>query len=338
MAKKSLILIDAISISNFGGGFILLKYLIRTIHKTDLKVFYLLDNRCKGHFEFLDDSCVKYLKSSRITRFKFYLTHRCEFNTVLCFANVPPPIRLKSKVLTYFHNVGYFFYDHDTFVQKIVKKMKFLYIRLKSRNTDYWIVQTELVKLLLNNQFASSTSSTLIYPFFEYNVIPKNNRDCTSYLYVSSFSEYKNHIRLFNAWRNFYYNTNCKVSLYVTIPSHNIDIIRKINEEEYAGIGIVNLGIIPKKELLCYYEQCSFHIFPSLFESFGLGLIEACEYNQKILASDLPYVYEVVEPSDTFDPFSEASIYNCLLRSKLLEKESNINVSDRVKELIKLLM
>ena len=37
-------------------------------------------------------------------------------------------------------------------------------------------------------------------------------------------------------------------------------------------------------------------------ESLGLGLVEAQKLGCKIIASDLPYVKEVVKPSISFDP------------------------------------
>jgi glycosyltransferase involved in cell wall biosynthesis len=63
------------------------------------------------------------------------------------------------------------------------------------------------------------------------------------------------------------------------------------------------------------YNFCEFRIYPSLFESFGLPLIEAANYNCKVIASDLFYTHEIIEPSLTFDPYSTESISNAILNA-----------------------
>ena len=61
------------------------------------------------------------------------------------------------------------------------------------------------------------------------------------------------------------------------------------------------------------YKIVNFLIFPSLNESLGLPLIEANLYKLPIIASDLDYVYDVCEPSLTFDPYSEEDIFKKIL-------------------------
>ena len=63
------------------------------------------------------------------------------------------------------------------------------------------------------------------------------------------------------------------------------------------------------------YNSCEFAIYPSLLESFGLPLIEAANHGCKVIASNLPYVHEIVEPSQTFDPYSTESISNAILNA-----------------------
>ena len=63
------------------------------------------------------------------------------------------------------------------------------------------------------------------------------------------------------------------------------------------------------------YKENSFCIYPSLKESFGLPLIEAAQLGNQVIAADLPYVYEVIKPSLTFDPYSTQSISNAILKA-----------------------
>ena len=61
-------------------------------------------------------------------------------------------------------------------------------------------------------------------------------------------------------------------------------------------------------EIKMLYRQSSAMIYPSLFESFGLPLIEAVSFELPVLASNSSYVADVIVPSSVFDPTSSQSI------------------------------
>lgn len=62
------------------------------------------------------------------------------------------------------------------------------------------------------------------------------------------------------------------------------------------------------------YAETKALIYPSLFESFGLPLFEARLLNLDVLASDSDFVRDLVEPIQTFDPYSPYSIANAVIR------------------------
>src|SRR6478736_1971528 len=101
-----MILLDALYINNSGGK-VLLDQLVRALHESGTSVFYLLDERVKGDYPYLNDKNVLYLKASIKSRNIFYKTHKDDYSTVVCFGNIPPPFRLKAKVYTYFHQLLY---------------------------------------------------------------------------------------------------------------------------------------------------------------------------------------------------------------------------------------
>ena len=80
-------------------------------------------------------------------------------------------------------------------------------------------------------------------------------------------------------------------------------------------------------------------IFPSLKESFGLPLIEGAQTKCFILASNLDYVHEIVEVSDTFNPLDENDISRVVLNA--IEnndlKEPSIKVSSQLQKILKLI-
>jgi len=55
-------------------------------------------------------------------------------------------------------------------------------------------------------------------------------------------------------------------------------------------------------------------IYPSRFESFGLPLIEARLAGVPVLAGELDYVRDVLDPEESFDPESPLSIARAVKR------------------------
>ena len=55
-------------------------------------------------------------------------------------------------------------------------------------------------------------------------------------------------------------------------------------------------------------------IFPSFVETLGLPLIEAKKFKLDVLASELDYVRDILDPVETFDPHSARSICRSVKR------------------------
>ena len=65
-------------------------------------------------------------------------------------------------------------------------------------------------------------------------------------------------------------------------------------------MGDINHGI----ELINTYSKVQTLIYPSLFEAYGLPLVEAKKYKMKIICSDLDYCWDFIEPDDFFSPYN----------------------------------
>jgi len=102
----------------------------------------------------------------------------------------------------------------------------------------------------------------------------------------------------------------------------NVEIFPSMNRD-----GIINL-----------YSNSSALIFPSLFESYGLPLVEAKQYGIPIIASELDYVRDIVDPVETFDPNSARSIARSVKRFfKYDDVKTKINTSSEfINSIIKL--
>ena len=100
--------------------------------------------------------------------------------------------------------------------------------------------------------------------------------------------------------------------LHVTIDNTAPQLIDRVAELNGRGARIVNHVYLDPREL---YFNCPYLIFPSIIESFGLPLIEAADSGMKVIASDLPYVYDVVKPSLTFDPYDKIAIADAVMKA-----------------------
>lgn len=142
----------------------------------------------------------------------------------------------------------------------------------------------------------------------------RGSRKKYDFAYIADGSAHKNHHTLFAAWRLLaekgYYPT-----LLVTLSDDNPQLIEAIAQlnGEY-GCNIINVGYVSKEIVQKLYQQTKALIYPSLVESFGMPLIEAKQLGLAIVASELDYVRDVVNPNETFNPKSSVSIYLSVLR------------------------
>lgn len=334
-----MILIDALHI-NSSGGKILLDYLIDNLEKTNLPVFYLLDKRVEGNTPTIKkQNKVVYMQASLSTRKQFYKSHKNHFKKVLCFGNLAPSSRTTAQVYTYFHQQLYIQLPSDSSVKlKFSFFLKKIIFRSLIKNTDYWMVQTDLINSNFGKAFDVNKDKVLTMPFYpELKSTENFETKKHTYLYVSNGSAHKNHMRLINAFCSFF-DEYKKGELILTVGEENTELLSLLQEKKEKKYPITNLGFIPRQQLAKVYQESEYMIYPSLAESFGLGLVEAIENGCKILAADLPYTHAVCEPSLLFDPLDEKSIFQTLsLSLQQTTKPSVSKVYNKIDELISLL-
>lgn len=84
------------------------------------------------------------------------------------------------------------------------------------------------------------------------------------------------------------------VKLHFTLKEDNALGLKKTAEELGVEDAVVFEGVLPFKQLLAYYKSMDALLYPSFIESFGLPLLEAAGAGIAIVASDLPYVHDVI--------------------------------------------
>jgi len=311
-----MILIDALFI-NKGGGAVLLQYLIEKILANPRKdeFFFLLDPRFErpealsGNYEVIPNKMSE--------RMKFYKQEKDKFTKVFCFANTPPPVKLKVPAYTYFHNQKLLEAPKRKFTRMYFSQyLKYIVVKWYNRNTDYYIVQTPHMVEALTALGLKDKAHCLTIPFYDNRKYttgykPFNERPKDEFVFISNPSPQKNYPTLIDAWE-YLLEKGITPKLHVTIDDTAPQFITRVNELNTRGAKIVNHVYLDPREL---YFNCPYLIFPSVIESFGLPLIEAADSGMKILASDLPYVHDVVQPSLTFEPYSKISIADAVIKA-----------------------
>jgi len=309
-----MILIDSLFI-NKGGGAVLLQYLIEKIwaHPQRDQFFFLLDPRFDKP-DFLDKNFVV-VKNSIRDRARFYKRNNRKCDKVFCFANTPPPVKLNVPVYTYFHNQKILEAPKQKFKREYFRTyLKYLFVKRYNRNTDYYIVQTahmvkELIALGLKD-----AAHCLTIPFYDDRkyMVPHmhfSERMKDEFVFISNPSPQKNYPALLDAWE-YLLEKGKTPTLHVTIDDTAPQLIKRVNALNAKGAHIVNYVYLDPREL---YFTCPYLIFPSTIESFGLPLVEAVDSGMKVLASNLPYVHDVVIPSLAFDPYDKTAIADAVI-------------------------
>lgn len=341
-----MLLVDSLYVHNSGGK-TLLEHLLYHLEKLGKKYFVLFDERIDSNlYKSLNLIEFKTIKAKESSRKEFYLNNINKFSTIFCFSNIPPPVSISNiPVFIYFHNSllianfyesnGYNFYEKLLF---FIKRFYIFYLNNKIYN---WIVQTDFIKNGLAKKLFIKLENIHTIPFFI--VSNKNLTKITQYnnhrfLYVADGVKQKNHKNLFKAFE-LLFNEGYNPGLVVTIPAFYKTLNTRIKYLQSKGVSILNLGFINKSELIKLYSQTEFLVFPSLTESFGLPLIESTMHGCKVISADLPYTYQVINPSKTFNPFIVKSI-SLALKEVICSKElkpTEIIIKNKITSLINII-
>lgn len=334
-----MLLVDAVFINN-GGGKVLLDYLILSLEKSNIDVTYLLDSRITNNHPSIKGKKIFYIKSGIYNRYLFYKKHKKKFNKVFCFANIPPIIKLDAEVVIYFQNT-LLLNAHNSFglYQKLIQNIKSWVLGKLITNADKWLVQSIHVKNELIKKFPKiSASQVIIAPFYPSIPTPAHIlRKEHSFLFVSSGTPHKNHIKLLEAFKIFF-DRNRFGELHITVGDEFKIITQIVRKMMNDGYPVINHGSISRDKLGEYYCASKFFIFPSYTESFGLGLIEAMDCGCLIIGSDLPFLHAVCDTQFVFNPHEVNTIVEAM-ECAIASNNSNSKklCQDNIGEIINLL-
>mgnify|MGYP002525196061 FL=1 len=332
-----MILIDSLYINN-SGGLRLLEYLVRELCKRQTDFYLLADARCRGKF----DECehVRYMPASLWERKKFYKAQYSRFSSVLCFGNIPAPVKMDVPVYTYFHNINLLtLAETHSNAHKIKSWLKREVFRFYKKNTDYWLVQTSNTANELVKHLDEKAERVMLMPFYE---LPQelsslaNDPHGDDYVYISNYTGAKGHEELLEAWMILHgkglYNT-----LHLTVPE-DCPFAIEVKKAHDNGVKVINHGFVAFEEVCELYKKSKAIIYPSHNESLGLGIIEAITAGCDVIGADLPYIYAICKPSLAFNPYSADSIANAVQKyEKGGTNKSELKVYNQISKMIDLL-
>ena len=301
-----------------GGGAVLLNSLITSIPSAN-EVLVFLDQRFILSDKLSKNITMVSVPSTVLSRLKaehMLLKAATENTKVICFGNLPPLFKLKSKVILFLQNRHLVDNLHlkrfpvKTRIKIFIEK---LWLRFRAANINLYIVQTQSMRAALEQCEWIKGNPIILSPFIPFKkdcqALETNNCEKYDFLYVASGQPHKNHKNLILAWC-ILAEAGHFPSLCLTIQGDLYpDLLLFLNKKKLElGLRIENVGFIPYKTIDHLYSKANALIYPSFSESFGMPLLEATFFNIPIIASELDFIRDIVNPAETFDPSSPVSI------------------------------
>jgi glycosyltransferase involved in cell wall biosynthesis len=176
-----------------------------------------------------------------------------------------------------FHKVKEFFSDNF-----IINYLSFIYyfiiVKLSLNNSDLCISVSITTQMDTKNLFdidsiviPEGVNTSLFNSDFNRETLfqfPKNS----FFLYVGNGRKHKNLKLLIEAFR--LYKGNKKLIIIGNVNSVFLNIPN-----------IIQIDFIPDESLSLYYKNCAAFIFPSLYEGFGLPILEAISHSAVVFSS-----------------------------------------------------
>lgn len=244
----------------------------------------------------------------------------CKRHTVLYFSNIPPVFRLQSRCHLFLQN-RYLIEDYSLkglsakaairiFIERI-------WFQLFLKNVDQTVVQSVSMHKSLTDM-TKDLKNVRILPLMNPEkdpCEPLGEKWDYDFIYVASAEPHKNHLKLIQAW-NLLAQKNQFPSLLLTFDPKLFPKVHAAvqHSHELYRTKITNMGNIDKSGVFDLYRKTKCLVYPSKLESFGLPLLEAHNTGLKIVASELDFVRDLIDPDQTFDPNSSLSIMRAVER------------------------
>jgi len=323
--RKVNIILSAFNVHT-GGGLVLLSSLFK---QKKIKKF-ILDFRIKKKIPYSKKNI--FVRRKIFDRLFYFHSNIFNFKSshTICFNNLPPLLKPKSRVILFIQTF-YFFanilnYNFNLYTTLRIYFEK-IWFRIGIRNVDEIWIQTPtmknrlvlyLKKLNLKNKIEVKEKPMIdakLQSLIESKKFINTSKKKGYFFYPADSAGHKNHKRLFLAFSKI----KKPFKLFLTIDEksfkNNLSNIEIPEKGEF-----INLNTLPRYKVLNFFKKkIDALIFPSLDESFGIPLIEACVFKKNILVSNKNYAHDLIENAIYFNPYKVDSI------TSAINKYLNIN-------------
>lgn len=310
-----------------GGGRSLLNSLLRSLPNCS-PVVALLDQRMMTPGELPENLQIRRVAPTiwrRLAAEWWLAGNAKQDDVVLCFGNLPPVFRLEGRAIVFVQNrylIDWIALSHFPVKTRLRLAAERFWFWFKAGNAGAYLVQTPTMKRILERSGSARGKPVYVVPFVNEcqgysRTLPqiRNDERPQDFIYVASGEPHKNHRVLVDAWILLASEGHFP-TLWLTLDhDQNADLCLWIHQKTVqAGLSIENLGGRTHSEIRRLYTQSKALIYPSTFESFGLPLVEARQAGLAVLASELDFVRDVLDPEHAFDPLSPVSIARAVKR------------------------
>lgn len=264
-----------------------------------------------GHFSWLEQLIFPF----KLSLYKLDLVY---------FPNFNHPILYLGKIIITVHDLAYFYFPADRLKGKIFKWGYFLVMWLGARRALNIIVDTHLGKEELIKKLGAWENKVHVVPLgvdelrFKVDqrevskLKQKLKLNFPIVLYVGSWRKHKNLPALLSAFEKI---RRQKIPLHMILGGKpNSKILEIIDVHPYKS-DIRVLGFIPENHLGNFFGLADIFIYPSLYEGFGLPILEAQSLGIPVATSKVSTLPEVGgEGAFYFDPFDPQEMAEVILR------------------------
>ena len=292
---------------------------------------YYFDRRAKNKIKNTIYKNVYFKNSNLLIRIydEFLLSRSRSFDKII-FLNGLPSFFINKKAISIvlFQNINIFKSKDRNFFNwffsmDLIRFLKFYFFKHK---VDEWAVLSMNAKRQLE-KFLNKSSKIVLINIEQYNEIQilKSHKEF-DFIFPATLGYHKNHEKLIEA-----FILLAKDNIF---PRLLLTLTRKeLNSTNFEKLtNIFKLNIVYKnfdiREISSIYSKSKALVFPSFVETLGLPLIEAKKFKLDVLASELDYVRDILDPNETFDPQSSLSMYRAIKRYLKINSNNKNNFID----------
>jgi len=153
------------------------------------------------------------------------------------------------------------------------------------------------------------------------------------YLYLGTLKPNKNIPFLIKAFAQFLKITNQNTKLVVAGKKGWLfEEIFKTVQEEGIGTNIIFTDFIDESQKWTLYQNAKALIMPSIYEGFGIPVIEAMKSNTPVISSNIPPLKEVIQDNGFyFDPTNQKDLVDQLINFEKLSPKDIKKITDSAK-------